>query len=188
MKNNKLIFAFFISIALSQITVPMSMLVSREIVLKNGMEFKFKTAPVDPYDAFRGRYVALRIEENKAPGQKGLFLKRGQKVYATIVTDEKGFAKFSGVVLSRPQGVPYIQAKVRYVWGEKEIYLDLPIDRYYMEEKAAPRAEKKYWEYYSGHTNQDTYMVVRVKDGIAVIAGLYVAGEKIEDLLKRPDK
>ncbi len=60
MKNKILIAAFF-CVALLQIYTPVSMIIARESTLKEGVLFRFKTAPVDPYDAFRGRYVALRV-------------------------------------------------------------------------------------------------------------------------------
>ena len=62
--------------------------------------------------------------------------------------------------------------------------LEVPLDRYYMEETAAPRAERLYREH-NRQGEQDAYVVVRVKNGFPVIESLYVGGEKIEDALKR---
>ena len=55
--KSKLIIGLFLGVSFIQIITPLSMIIKRESVLKNGGQFKFKTAPVDPYDAFRGRYV-----------------------------------------------------------------------------------------------------------------------------------
>ncbi len=184
--KNKLIIGLFLCVSFAQILTPLSMITKREAVLKNGEQFKFKTAPFDPYDAFRGRYVALRLEEDKVSIPKGLKLDRGQTVYAQITVDEQGFAKLDVVSTSNPQGKPYIQAKVRYVSGDK-VYLDLPIDRYYMEEKAAPAAERIYRKY-SQRDKQDAYIVVRIKDGYAVIESLYVGGQRIEDAVRQEGK
>jgi uncharacterized membrane-anchored protein len=71
---------------------------------------------------------------------------------------------------------------VRYISGDK-VYLDLPIDRYYMEEKAAPAAERVYRQH-TQRDKQDAYVTVRVKDGFAVIEGLFVGGQKIEDAVR----
>ncbi len=181
--KNRLIIGIFLCMCLAQIITPLSMIIKRESVLKNGEQFKFKTAPVDPYDAFRGRYVALRIAEDAIPMSQGLGLIGGQTVYAHITNDEQGFARLADVTLSIPRGVPYIQAKVRYVSGDK-VQLELPIDRYYMEEKSAPAAERAYREYSRGD-KQDAYVLVRIKDGFAVIEGLYVGGQRIEEMVKR---
>ncbi len=179
----KLSISLFLLLALVQIYIPFSMITKRENVLKHGGQFKFKTAPVDPYDAFRGRYVALRIEEDYVTKQGAQDFDKGRSVYAIIEIDDQGFARFNSVTLSRPIGKAYIEVKTGYPSGGK-IYLDLPFDRYYMEEKSAPAAEAAYRKH-SQTGKQDAYIVVRVKDGFAVIEDLYVAGQKIEDLVKQ---
>lgn len=182
MKNKILIGAFF-CVVLLQIATPLSMIVKRESTLKEGVLFRFKTAPVDPYDAFRGRYVALQVKENRVPqSQVDLKLERGQQVYAQIIVDKDGFAIVSQITTQKPDKGSYLSSQVRYTTG-KEVILDLPIDRYYMEEKAAPRAEKIYREH-SRQDKKDAYVTVKIKDGFGVVEGLYVGGQKIEDLIK----
>jgi uncharacterized membrane-anchored protein len=182
----KLIIGIFLSLALVQIYIPLSMISKRENVLKHGEQLKFITAPVDPFDAFRGRYVALRIKEDYVTKQEAQNLERGRTVYATIEIDDRGFARFDTVTLNRPIGKVYIEARTAYPSGGK-IYLDLPFDRYYMEEKAAPAAETAYRKH-SQTGKQDAYIVVRVRDGFAVIESLYVAGQKIEDLVRQENR
>ncbi len=180
--NKKLIFGLFFILMLLQLVVPFSMIIKREDVLKNGTQFRFKTAPVDPYDAFRGRYVALRLEAEKVNKPDKLNLKFGQKIYASISVDENGFAYFSQLSTQRPQGGFYIDAKVDH-FSANDVYLALPIDRYYMEEKAAPEAERIYREH--GRANKvDAYVIVKVKNGFAILEGLYIAGERIEEFIK----
>ncbi len=178
----RLIIGLFICLSILQIFTPVSMIAKRESVLKSGEQFKFKTAPFDPYDAFRGRYVALRVEEDWVELAKGMKLSNGQAVYALIEVAEQGFAKFSNVNITRPVNIPYIQAKVRYIAGGK-VYLDLPIDRYYMEEKAAPKAERIYRQY-AQRDKQDAYIIVKVKNGLAVIESLHVGGQRIEEAVR----
>lgn len=178
----RLIIGLFICLSLIQVITPLSMIVKRESALKSGEQFKFKAAPVDPYDAFRGRYVALQMEANYAP-DTGLNLRDGQRVYALIGVDSQGFAKFTAVALSRPRGQAYLQVNVRYVSGDK-VYLELPMNRYYMEESAAPKAETLYREHVQGG-KQEAYVTVRIKEGFAVIEDLYVGGRRIEEAVKR---
>lgn len=182
MKKNILI-VLFLSVAVIQVITPMSMIVKREYVLKNGEQFKFKTAPVDPYDAFRGRYVALRIEDDKITVSGELKLSNGQAVYAVINNDDQGFARIARISVDKPRGEAYIDAKVKYVLKDTAC-LDLPLDRYYMEEKAAPVAEKVYRQY-AQRNKQDAYIIVRIKDGFVVIENLYVGGQKIEDAVRQ---
>ncbi len=181
--NRGMIIGLFICLSFIQITTPLSMIIRRESVLKNGGQFKFKAAPVDPYDAFRGRYVALRLEDNYVPAVKEIKLNRGRTVYALIAVDNQGFAGFTAAAAARPPDKPYIQTKVLYVSGDK-VYLDLPIDRYYMEETAASAAERMYQKH-AQRGARDAYVVVRIKDGFAVIESLYVGGQRIEDALRQ---
>lgn len=182
--KNRIVIRLFLCLALIQLVVPLSMIAKREVVLRDGVQFKFKVAPVDPYDAFRGRYVALRVDESYVPAPKEVKVKGGQTAYALIDVDAQGFAKLSGLTTSRPREKSYIQSKVTHVSYDKKIYLDLPINRYYMEEKAAPAAEKVY-QRYAQRDKKDAYVVVRIKDGFAVIESLYVGGQRIEDVVKQ---
>lgn len=183
--RKELIVGLFSGLILLQIATPLSMIAKREFVLKNSMPFRFKTVPVDPYDAFRGRYVALRVEANKAIKPQGVNLKHGQKIYALIAVDEQGFAKISQITTRKPLDAAYITARVAY-FLKNEVFLDLPIDRYYMEEKAAPQAEKIYQQR-SQRDKQDAYVIVRIKDGLVVIESLYVGNQRIEEVLGKKE-
>ncbi|MEK7274464.1 MAG: GDYXXLXY domain-containing protein [Candidatus Desantisbacteria bacterium] len=182
MKKTRYIIGLFLCVVLIQIAVPISKIVRWEMTLQNGQQFRFRTAPVDPYDAFRGRYVALQIEQNIAPVTEGVKLIRNQMVYAQIEESEQGFAKFVKVTLHRPQGSAYLKAKVQYLTGDK-VVLCLPFDRYYMEEKIAPAAETAYRKH-SRKDVQDAYVTVRVKSGFAVLEKLYVGEKTIEEYIK----
>ena len=73
--------------------------------------------------------------------------------------------------------------KVRVSWWQKnEVYFTLPFDRYYLEETKAPKAEQTYREQNRrNQTNGNTYAVVRIKNGDAALADLYVADKPIRD-------
>ena len=180
--NKSTILYSFIAVAVLQLAVPMSMISKREATLKRGDQYKFKTAPVDPYDAFRGRYVALRMEQDHVPVPDGSSIKRGQYVYVLLEEDSDGFATLKSATVERPDGA-YIKAAVRYRYGNK-LHLNLPFDRYYMNEKEAPAAETAYREH-SNRKQQDAYITVRVKSGFAVLEHLYLGGVIMEEYLKK---
>lgn len=182
MTRSRWIFSLFCMLAIIQIAVPLSMIIRREHVLRAGEQFKFKTAPVDPIDVFRGRYVAIGIEENRTAMPKGLTLQYGQKVYAIIEADESGFARLKGVSLSPPSGKMYVRVKVDYA-GSSEVTLMYPFDRYYMEEGSAPKAEEAYRKH-SMREEHDAYVTVRVKSGYAVLEELYIDGIPIGQYVK----
>lgn len=184
MKKQYTITLFAVLIIL-QLGTPFSMIVQRETILKNGERFRFKAVPVDPYDAFRGRYVALRLEKDRLPRPDNLKIETGQTVYAHIYVDRQGNAKFSRITTRPPHDIPYMTARA-LCWG-KEVKLDLPIKRYYMQESIAPQAQRLY-EKQSGQKLNNVYVLVRLKDGLAVIEGLYVGSQRIEDAIKQIPK
>ena len=181
MKKTAWVFGVFCCLAALQIAAPTSMIVRREATLRDGRLFRFRTAPVDPYDAFRGRYVALAMAEDAAPLPDDVRLVRSQKVYATIKEDEDGFAKLTGATLDRPDGNAYVKATVRSS-RDGLVRLRLPFDRYYMDETAAPEAERAYRKH-SARESRDAYVAVRIKNGFAVIEELYVGGKPIAEFI-----
>lgn len=178
-----IIIGLFSCLVLIQIVTPLSMITKREATLRDGKQFKFKTTPVDPFDAFRGRYVALRIEADSVPKPKNTEIKSGRKVYAHIREDEQGFATFSKATTKRPQGVDYLTTTVRWISGKK-VFLDMPFDRYYMEEEAAPAAERAYRKH-SRQKSKDAYITVRIKSGFAVLEELYVNDKPILEFIQQ---
>lgn len=182
MRKTVNVMGLFCCLAVVQVAVPVLMFVRHQAVLRTGRQFRFVTRPVDPYDAFRGRYVALGVEQDRAVIPESVSLKRGQKVYAFIREDGRGFAEITGISPGRPAESDYIQARVDHVKGE-EVVLRLPFNRYYIEEKLASAAESAYRKH-SRSGKQDTYVTVRVKSGYALIEELYIAGQPVLEFLQ----
>ena len=74
---------------------------------------------------------------------------------------------------------------VRVRWSNQErINLDLPFDRYYMNEKDAPMAEIKARELTRNNDPRSSYVEVRVLNGFPVIDRLIVDSKPIEEHLQ----
>jgi hypothetical protein len=174
--------AVFAVVAAVQWAVPASMIISREVTLRTGRLFKFRTAPVDPFDAFRGRFVALRVEQDSAPLAAASGLQPGQLACAWVAADSDGFAVLTGASAEPPADQPYIRARVT-TCGDR-VSFALPLDRFYMNEKLAPAAEQAYLEHARASGPRDAWIAVRVRKGQAVIEDLYLGGHQIEDVLK----
>ena len=172
----KILRYFLLFVAAGQLAIPATMILQRERTLREGHTYKFRTQPVDPYDAFRGRYVALRLEPNTVAGTN---IERGATVYVTLAEGPDGFVKFAGVSRERPVGQDCL--KVKAGWSNS---VQLPFDRFYMEEKAAPAAERAYREHSRQGGARDAYVIVRVRDGMGVIENLYVAGQPIAEFAR----
>ena len=165
-----------------QLAAPASMILKRERVLAHGQAFKFRTAPVDPYDAFRGRYVALGFDQRSIAAPHGHDFARGQTVHAVLAEDAEGFATVAGLRRDRPDAEPYLTTQIEYVAGNT-VHLRLPFDRFYMDENEAPEAERVYRQN-SVRSNRNAYVQVRIEKGFGVIEDLYVDGTPIRDYLE----
>ena len=186
MKMAPWVLALMVAIFLAQWAIPASIIWRFETVLANGMVFKFKTQPVDPYDAFRGRYVALGFAQESVPWtwtDATQHSEHGQNLFALIENDTNGFARIKKLSAERPQTGDYIGVKIRYAMPPINFFVQLPFDRYYMNEKLAPAAEEAYRQH-ARRGQQDAYVTVRVHNGRAVIEELYVAGKPIREFLK----
>jgi len=176
----------FLVLALVQIYVPAKMIVNRETVLAQGTEYKFRTAPVDPNDPFRGKYITLSFEENTVAVANEKSWVVGETVYALFTTDEQGFAHIQSVTKDQPSdGQDFLETKVRNVFsnGNRQITLDFPFNRFYLEESKAPEAERVYWESLLD-ASQETYALVAIKDGEAVLKDVLIDGTSIRELVK----
>ena len=172
-------------VALVQLAVPVTMICQHQALLRTGRAYKFRTRPVDPADAFRGRYVRLAFEQDHAPWRAPDAVQYGMELFAQVVEGADGFAVIGEVAPVRPTQGDYLKvATAWHEWGTKagSVHFTLPFDRYYLAEGKAPQAEKIYREHNARHlTNANTYVVVRIKDGAAALAELYVADKPIQD-------
>ena len=183
--NARMIFGLFVTVAVVQLAVPVSQIWRHEDVLATGHAYKFRTPPVDPSDAFRGRYVALQFAGTAAPVRLGDKLEYRQRAYVRLGEGADGFAQFKELSAAPPATGDYL--RVNFPYGSStNMTFSLPFDRFYMEESAAPRAESAYREFGNrrGHTNDQTYVMVRVKGGRAVIENLFIKDKPARQFLE----
>jgi hypothetical protein len=98
----------------------------------------------------------------------------------------------SRIVPEEPQDGDYL--KIAGAWptwtpdsGKSELSgytLQFSFNRYYMNESAAPEAEQRYFQALTRNANRRAWLTVRVKDGIAVIEGLFIDGVAIEEIVR----
>jgi uncharacterized membrane-anchored protein len=186
--NPKLVLGLFIALALAQLAAPIFQIWKYEDVLDTGQPYKFRTAPVDPYDAFRGKYVALnyagtvatiRKEERTSPYGSG---------YVSLRRDDKGFAQFGDLTANPPTSGDYL--RVQYYSAGSHAEFRLPFDRFFMEECKALQAEQAYWCYGNrrGEASVEAYAMVRVKGGRGVIEDLFIKDTPIREFIKTMPK
>jgi uncharacterized membrane-anchored protein len=180
--NPKVLFGLFVAVAMVQLAAPLGQIWKHEDILRTGVAYKFRTAPVDPYDAFRGRYVALNYADAVTTSQEALSYR--SPAYVALTTDAQGFAKFGLLTLEPPAAGDYL--RVEYLWGNlTNAHFRLPFDKFFMEETKAPQAEQAYWRHGNrrGEPTNSTYALVRVKGGRGVIEDLYIKDQPIREFL-----
>jgi len=172
---------------IAQWYVPASMIMEQEDILSNGNVYLFKTAPVDPNDPFRGKYITLDFEAETMKRVAGAKWKSNQDVFVVLGKDKDGFASVTMITKIRPDvGADFFTAEVRYS-NERNIELQFPFDRFYLEESKASAAETLYSE--SNRQNENAggktaYAVVRVKDGNAALEDVRIDDRSIVDIVR----
>jgi uncharacterized membrane-anchored protein len=167
----------FALVGLAQLAVPASLIWKREGTFRHGSVWKFRTAPVDPVDAFRGRYVALEFEaEGQAISPPPNF-GYNQTVFVTLRTNSEGFAEIDQVLPSRPASDDFIEAQLR---GNT---VSLPFDKYWVTERDAPAAEAAY-RAQSRRDKQTAFCTVRVFRGDAALEQLYLDNLPLGEYLR----
>jgi len=173
--------AVFVLMCAAQWYVPGAMIASQERILADGIAYRFKTVPVDPTDPFRGKYITLNFADAfvELPGRTW---QSGDEMFAIVEEDAEGFALISDVVDTPPDNMDYMRVTVAY-GDERGVRLNLPFDRFYLEESLAPEAERMYRELLADST-QTVYAVVRIKEGRTTLQDVMVNDDRITDVVR----
>lgn len=171
----------FAVLVVAQLAVPAMMIDKRQTALEEGTPYQFRIGPVDPYDPFLGRYLVLNIEAADYNDWQGGPLQRGQTVYAVLETDSDGFARFRNLSMDAPGTRDYLKLRVDWQSGD-QVRLQMPFDRYYVEEHMAQQA----WRVRREGRRQpvSAHIQVRVLDGYAVLEDLYFDGKPLLEFMR----
>lgn len=183
MKFNKQIiyFSFFLLVVAFQIGVPARLIWQQENVVVSGKAFKFRTAPIDPNDPFRGKYITLRFQETQIYTENSRQFGPQQEVFVSLKNNEEGFAIPKEIYNSAPTNTSnYIKVQVAYV-AEDHVNIRFPFNRFYMEETKAPKAERLYFDAALDST-QIAYALVKVKNGNAVLEDVFINDKSVRDM------
>lgn len=175
--------ALFIVLAVIQLSVAAGAIIRSEIALRSGEVYRFKLQPVDPVDAFRGRYVALRLAESNAPIAETLPYLHNKRIFVPLNIDDEGFATFGPAVFSRPDAGDYLRLRCGIEHtdesGQRLVSLAIPFQRYYMPEELAKDVDRTLWR----RGQRPAWVAVRVRAGTAVVEDLYVDGRTVREWL-----
>lgn len=181
---NRWIIATFIMLSLAQLYLPIKMIVDQEAVVSKGKTFRFKVAPLDPNDPFRGKYITLRYEANSVKVKNVNEWMRNARVYVVLKTDPQGYAVISSLLAQRPENqVDYVEARIGMFNGEDKstVHIEYPFGRFYMEETKAVEAEKLFLETLRS-PKSNAYAQVYVREGNALIGDVVINGKSVKEI------
>ena len=177
--------ALWVVLAVAQLAVPAWMIAGHERVLREGRQLKIETRPVDPADVFRGRFVALgyTLDQVPRPLVRGEF-DHEDTGYLELREGANGFAEVVALHKEPPAGELVLKVEITFVSPET-VGVELPFNRYYMDENAAPAAEIAYRE---RATDEASWVTVRILNGRAVLEELYIGGKPVREFLREQNK
>jgi uncharacterized membrane-anchored protein len=186
-KLHLFIWPVFVLVVLAQWAVPVQMIMKKDIVLQQGIKYKFLVAPIDPNDYFRGKYIVLNFRDNfiKVREYKNT-RNSNNKIFVTFQPDKSGFARIREISDTRPARKDYLESEIWYMSQEKDstsIFIEYPFNKFYMEEYKAPEAERVFSERLPDAT-QKAYALVSILKGDAVINDVFINDTSIQQVLR----
>jgi uncharacterized membrane-anchored protein len=173
--------------------VPLSMIRDANRTIGEGAEYKFKTAPIDPTDPFRGKYITLDFDlRNYYPADTNeTHFAESSTVYALLGRDSTGYAKIKKLFQEPPvNDDDYIAVTYLYGAGSEDPYVSLsfPFTTFYLEESKASDAEQVYWQSRRDNDSLTCYAKVKVFKGDAKLLDVMVNDSSIVEVVKRLNK
>ena len=181
------IWPFFIVLVCIQWIVPGSMIWKKEMILVKGKPYKFRTAPIDPYNPFIGKYIILDFPEQAYTLPAKQDVNDDAPVYVTFKNNGQGFAQIDKLTQKAPDRSDYLETNISRIDREKgkvTVYINYPFTRFYMEESKAPEAEMIYGTR-GADSSSSVYALVSLYNGRAAIKNVYVNDTTITDMLLR---
>jgi uncharacterized membrane-anchored protein len=124
----------FLLLVAAQLVLPLGLIGLNELALATGTKVTLATAPLDPLDPFRGRYVALNYDISRLPEWSD---RPGTVVWVELV-EQRGVWVVYQAHLEKPDTERVL------IRGEvRNGRVEYGIETYYADEDVAPRLEGK---------------------------------------------
>lgn len=98
-----------------------------------GNKIILATQPIDPFDPFRGQYMAINYEISRISDLEGFELR--DTIYVSLKEDEQGIWRKEGVSKSRPETGEFIKGKVISIY-ENITWIEYGIEQFFFERGA----------------------------------------------------
>lgn len=200
--KKKLLLALFLLTLTVGLYYPAAKIIRFEFPLAPPAVVRFNATLYDPYDPFRGRYVAISARQaqltvaREAGSEHMLDLDRSSRLYAVVEPDEKGMAKVVDLVKKPQKGKinlrldrysVYFRSREKDSTGYDTYQITFPFNRFYMNEKLAPEAERAFMQATRGGGAEGRcQIVVKIyRDGSYAIDDMEIGGMPIHEFLRK---
>lgn len=179
--------AVFAVAAVAQWFLPLSGIWQHERVIARGTLVRIECGAPDPYDPLRGRYLAVRPAQSSVSKPEGFPLGGGKvPVWATLEAGDDGLSRVKSLSLEPVSGPTVISLTARFSGtsnGTDVIWLKWPFDRFYLNERLAPDADKLVAERLQA--GEKPVAEIRLFHGQAVLTDVLIDGVSIRQVAKQ---
>ncbi len=177
----------FLGMIVAQYWISVGMISGSNRILAEGIPFRFKCAPIDPNDPFRGKFITLSYDAIQFSMDSAKAPEAGSTVWLSFGEDSAGYARISSLSKTQPASLENVLKIPVSYRGQNEdstiLYFNYPFERYYLEETKAPDAEKLYLD---GTRIGNAYALVYLYQGNARIREVFMNGQSLTELLSQP--
>jgi uncharacterized membrane-anchored protein len=167
-----------------QILLLTGMLFQLENTRNQGDLFRLELNAYDPYDMFRGNYLALSFKEDRIKTPLGP-LQWNEKFYVKLINDKNtGFARPVEVARTFPGGDNWV--KVNNSGGsvmeedDTMLLFSFMQERYFMSEVKIKKAEQALRSA-TADSNRKCWAEMRVKNGITILTDVKIDGKSLRN-------
>ena len=166
-------FVLFAVAGVIAILFPILQISAHSKVMNEGKEIRLPIEPRDPYDPFRGRYINIGFSRERLTIEKKDDWRKNQ-VFATFAEDENGISYLSDISETRPLHPDYVIAGRTWSGNGEKTSISLPIDRFYLNEDIAPKAEQAYNDAVRSQSGHSCTAVLRIHRGRVLIVNVLI--------------
>ena len=164
---------------------PVSRIVAFEAPPSMPKTYDFKVELRDPYDPVRGRHVRLTVPMTvRLPGREKPLDIYDARMYASLRRGKDGTAEIADLTPEPPASGDFIPVRYQGMSNDRKLHQATPLfDRFYLNEAAAPEAERLVAE----ALRSSGRVLVRVKvysDGNTVVETILIDGRDLRELLR----
>ncbi|MDR0762118.1 MAG: GDYXXLXY domain-containing protein [Campylobacteraceae bacterium] len=175
----RVIWSALILFMVMQLSAVLWQAIKYESIIYFGKTLYLAILPIDPYDAFRGRYIRLDFADDYVYATDDI--KNNKELFVTFITED-GISKPYEIFNSKPNtDEPYLKIK-NYYKSYDGIHISYPFKRFYMQEDSVIKADRN-----NIFNNNNVVAAVKVLDGVGVLSDIMINSISINKYMQEQE-